>query len=374
MTDFGGKAWTGLQGADALSSEIHVGTVGRPYQPVSRRHVLAGAPALLLGLSGLRAQTPAPPLNFLVVGDWGRDGKHYQFHVARQMALEAKRLDGRFIVSTGDNFYNLGVSGDEDKQWETSFENIYVEPELQIPWYVTLGNHDYGGDVGAQVRRTGRRERWRLPMLWHEARYSVGPTEVQLLFLDTVSFIGKESFPYGWLGSPIASGVDVRQRDWLIQKLAEPGPDVRLVFGHHPIYSVGPHGGQFKLAKLDEILRAGGATAYICGHDHCLYHIEHAGMHYICSGGGSKEMSDFRGDPATWACVLPGDCGDNRPIWRDYVGRAGFAAFSVGADASLRFRFIDRDGYRSRARLLKRGTPSVETDWAGAPSMPPVFA
>src|SRR6185295_9526775 len=68
------------------------------------------------------AQPLKPQLNFLVVGDWGRDGKKHQSEVAGRMGQTAATMGARFVVSTGDNFYTLGVRSVDDSKWGTSFQ------------------------------------------------------------------------------------------------------------------------------------------------------------------------------------------------------------------------------------------------------------
>lgn len=310
---------------------------------LTRRTFLSTAPAAaLLALKpkflGQRG------LPFLVVGDWGRNGKAWQRQVAEQMGRVGNLIDSRLTVSTGDNFYNLGVMSPLGAQWHTSFERIYTDPVLHRPWYAVLGNHDYGGDVTAQIQRSNYSARWRMPARWYCVKGAeFGEPSVDMFFIDTVVWRGREDFPYRWLGSSLHPADREVQRQWLADALCRSSAPVRLVFGHHPIYSVGKHGGAYRMGDLDDIIRAGGVTAYVCGHDHCLYHIEHAGMDYICSGGGSEELPHFTGDPRTWGCVLPGDCGGNRPVWRSWFPRAGFAAFIAG-EHGVDFTFVDRTG------------------------------
>ena len=59
-------------------------------------------------------------LNFLVVGDWGRQGESDQVQVATQMAKAARHLHPQFIVSVGDNFYENGVKSVDDPQWSNT--------------------------------------------------------------------------------------------------------------------------------------------------------------------------------------------------------------------------------------------------------------
>jgi tartrate-resistant acid phosphatase type 5 len=71
--------------------------------------------------SSVQRQTP---LNFLVVGDWGRNGLYNQSLVAEQMGNVGTQLNVSFIISTGDNFYENGLTGPDDEQFSTSFSNI----------------------------------------------------------------------------------------------------------------------------------------------------------------------------------------------------------------------------------------------------------
>lgn len=84
-------------------------------------------------------------LIFIVVGDWGRNGKENQTLVAESMGKWCQ-VNGPcdFIVSSGDNMYSSGVPDDHAKQFDTSFEQVYVHPGLEgLRWYLALGNHDY---------------------------------------------------------------------------------------------------------------------------------------------------------------------------------------------------------------------------------------
>src|SRR5690606_4499303 len=89
--------------------------------------------------------------NFLVVGDWGRNGFFNQSEVAQAMGRTGEAIGSRFVISTGDNFYTSGVTSVTDPKWARSFEEIYTAPNLQRPWYAVLGNHDWQGDVQAQI-------------------------------------------------------------------------------------------------------------------------------------------------------------------------------------------------------------------------------
>ena len=44
-------------------------------------------------------------------------------------------LDVEFIISTGDNFYEDGLTGVGDPSFLQSFSQIYNAKSLQKPWY-----------------------------------------------------------------------------------------------------------------------------------------------------------------------------------------------------------------------------------------------
>lgn len=60
-----------------------------------------------------------------------------------------------FVVALGDNFYDDGVSSSNDTLWLNLWKYVYLldYPDLYIPWYPVLGNHDWNGNPQAQVQR-----------------------------------------------------------------------------------------------------------------------------------------------------------------------------------------------------------------------------
>jgi tartrate-resistant acid phosphatase type 5 len=90
---------------------------------LTRRRTLQGLAGLGLALPLSRAWADAggPSLNFLAVGDWGREGGSHQRDVAVRMGESAKALDARFVISVGDNFYEDGITSVDDPAWQKSF-------------------------------------------------------------------------------------------------------------------------------------------------------------------------------------------------------------------------------------------------------------
>lgn len=52
-----------------------------------------------------------------------------------QMGRIGEQLGIDFVISTGDNFYEDGLTGVDDGAFQESFTNVYTAKSLQRPWY-----------------------------------------------------------------------------------------------------------------------------------------------------------------------------------------------------------------------------------------------
>ncbi|KAI0498932.1 hypothetical protein KFK09_019830 [Dendrobium nobile] len=232
-------------------------------------------------------------LSLLVVGDWGRKGQFNQSQVAEKMGEIGEDLDIDFVISTGDNFYENGLTGVDDKAFEESFTNIFTAKSLQTQWFSVLGNHDYRGDVLAQLSPVLQN----IDSRWLCLRSFVLDAEIaDFFFVDTTPFVVKywtepENHRYDWREvSPREEYIDNLLKD-LDEALKESRAAWKFVVGHHTIRSVSEHGDTEELLEnLLPILKENGVDLYINGHDHCLEHISSrdSSLHYLTSGGGSK--------------------------------------------------------------------------------------
>ena len=314
----------------------------------TRRDVIAAAPLVLLAPALGRAQPVDDGVwRFLVVGDWGRDGLLGQRKTAAAMAQVARAHRTEFVVSTGDNFYNWGVYSKTDHRWNTCFEDVY--DRVLGPWYAVLGNHDYGGSVQAQIDRGAMDGRWNMDGRWWDRPLQApGRPGLRLFFFDTVAWKGKEELPHSLRGADVDAALQARQIEEMGAKLREPTTAIKLAFGHHGVWSVGPHGGKRGLVGLDKLLRDNGVKAWVHGHDHCLFHIRQGAMHYVCSGAGSKVLSKHN-QPG--ACPIANGCAELGPVEElAYLAKhpgepnhidGGFAMFEVG-QTSGSFTFFDQ--------------------------------
>ncbi|KAM0961043.1 hypothetical protein ACFX13_020794 [Malus domestica] len=232
-------------------------------------------------------------LRFLVMVTWPKFNNYNQSQVADQMGIVGEKLDIDFVISTGDNFYDNGLTGIDDPQFEDSFSKIYTAPSLQKQWYSVLGNHDYRGDVEAQLSPV----LGELDSKWLCLRSFIVDAEiVEFFFVDTTPFVDKyftdpEESVYDWSGilprndylSNLLKDVDSALKDSTAKW--------RIVVGHHTIRTAGYHGETKELVtQLLPILLENNVDLYINGHDHCLEHISSpdSPLQFLTSGGGSK--------------------------------------------------------------------------------------
>lgn len=246
-------------------------------------------------------------LNFIVLGDWGKRGSPLQRSVAKQMGLYGTKYQASFVISTGDNFYLHGVESIEDPKWDLAYEEVYTAPSLQIPWYITLGNHDYVGNIQAQIDYSNKSNRWHFPQRYYSLEKKLNSSHsVQFVFIDTNPFIKlyhtREAFKENLEGQNIE-----KQLQWLDNVLLKSKADWKIVIGHHPIYSAGPKYGNTPelIEHLEPILQKHGVQTYLCGHEHNLQHIQMNGIDFFISGTGCKARKTGKG-PALFS---KGVCG-----------------------------------------------------------------
>ena len=248
-------------------------------------------------------------LNFIVVGDWGRDGFFNQRDVAKQMGETAAEIQSRFVISTGDNFYPSGVDDLNDFKWVTSFERIYSAPSLRTPWYPVLGNHDWRGNVDAQIEYSAYSDMWTMPSRYYAREITVADSlNALFVFIDTTPIVDADHahiYPQSerWLKS--------RQLQWIDSTLVASNAPWKIVVGHHPVYvASSKYEDNLDLIRdLVPIMERHGVQAYFSGHDHNLQHLRVAdsSINYFVSGAGSLTRAVDRDNPhALFALRVPG--------------------------------------------------------------------
>ncbi|XP_028410009.1 tartrate-resistant acid phosphatase type 5-like [Dendronephthya gigantea] len=208
---------------------------------------------VLIFLTSALASKTKGRLRFVVFGDFGGIPMrpYYtwnQWRIAKQVA-KIPNVD--FFVSVGDNFYYNGVKDVNDFRFYATYERVYNEPSFQKNWYVIAGNHDYDGNVSAQILYTQKSKRWMFPHFYHTKKFFIPETNksLQIVMIDTTILCfrsGKKKFK----NTPSVE----EQMTWIRNTLNESKAHFLIVVGHHPMYSSGWHGSskclQDKLLKV----------------------------------------------------------------------------------------------------------------------------
>jgi tartrate-resistant acid phosphatase type 5 len=180
---------------------------------------------------------PVKRTRFIAIGDAGK-GNADQRRVAVALRDVCAQRGCDFVLMLGDNIYDSGVKSVTSPEWQTKFEQPYHDVDL--PFYVALGNHDYGGKLifnypglgnefklgKVEVDYTKVSTKWTLPA----THYTFTWNHVGFIVLDTNSIMWSNK-TYGdqaaWLPQAM---LEVADKDWL------------FVVGHHPYRSNGSHG------------------------------------------------------------------------------------------------------------------------------------
>jgi tartrate-resistant acid phosphatase type 5 len=252
------------------------------------------------------------PVKFVVLGDTGKgNADQRRVAIAMRDLCAAKGCD--FALMLGDNIYDAGVDSTTDSQWQTKFEQPYMD--VNLPFYVALGNHDYGGKLIVDIAGIGNEfdkgkvevDYTQVSMKWNmpATHYTFTWGNVGFVVLDTNSILWSDN-TYGdqaqWLPSALAQ---VAGKRWI------------FTAGHHPYRSNGQHGnaGDYDAPELAGItignplpIQNGDAVksffddnvcgisqVYFAGHDHSRQWIDEptalCGTEMIISGAGASVTS-----------------------------------------------------------------------------------
>jgi acid phosphatase len=238
-------------------------------------------------------------LNFLVISDWGREGiddtdkkTPGQLKVAKQFGTTAKRINASFVVTCGDNFHGKGVSSSTDILWQENFEKVYAAKSLMIPWYITLGNHDYEGNVEAELEFAKTSKRWIEPARYFSFTKKLrNSTRVLFVILDSSPLI-EEYMNQKDDGHHVNGQRTALQVRWCDSVLSSSSASWKLVFFHHPAYSASSkHGSTPEIQRaFVPLFEKYHVNACFSGHDHDLQHSrpDNATVEYFGCGGGSE--------------------------------------------------------------------------------------
>lgn len=288
------------------------------------------------GSAGASVATPTSAhadkvTRFIVLGDPGTGGAaQYATAAAMEEVCAARGCD--FVLVTGDNIYETGVTSPYDPQFVTKFEEPYAN--FTIPFYLTIGNHDSAGgptvDVAGSATtvpvdpfglgayhanadhqvayhyRTDRlSEKWNMPARWYSFTAN-----------DHVQFFSIDANALVWMGHPLFTKDPLgnEQAEWLRAEMTASTAEWKIVFGHQPFLSNGEHGnagtynGQHEThqpgdntlsVRLREFIEdevCEHADYYVSGHDHDLQWlkpVDRCGRTEFIVSGAAARMRDL---------------------------------------------------------------------------------
>jgi tartrate-resistant acid phosphatase type 5 len=244
----------------------------------------------------VRKWTPMPvsqnEVNIIVIGDWGNN-KEAQKKTAATLNSYVDKTGRPFNATllAGDNWY-VRLSGVSDYQWQSLFEDMYDAKKLAMPFYVTLGNHDYEfnkWNIERDYAKKNPDSRWKYPAKWYRVDFPVKPAKplLSVLMLDSNKpKLSKEEW--------------AEQIRWMDAELSKNDlGEWTAACAHHPIFSNGSHGDNGVLMlEWGKIFKEHKMDFYFCGHDHDLQHLQVKDwpMSFVVAGGGGQGTTDMRRD------------------------------------------------------------------------------
>lgn len=211
---------------------------------------------------------------------------HYGEYVDSAMAyVEKWRPD--FILFAGDMIagQSLSLSEVEIRDMWSGFDSTIGQPlrDMNIPFALTLGNHDGSGSGSFDHERELAKEYW-------------SPHKPELRYVNSdhfpfyYSFTFEDLFVISWDASNRL--ITEEEIQWIEQQLSQESAkeaSKRIMLGHLPLYAVAEgrnrHGEILNDAdELFEMMKRNGINYYFSGHQHAWYPAEKEGLKMIHSG------------------------------------------------------------------------------------------
>ena len=228
--------------------------------------LMAAVPGIAILTNRGADPPPVSEVALFVVGDWGREGSVSQNACADAMAAVAPSLRASIadaapgsyfgVISTGDNFYEDGLSSVDDPAFARLVRRRVRRASgsrAARVWHATLGNHDHRGNVTAQIARRAAANASAGEPGWDAMRRGYrefGGEEtgdagvVGVCFVDTAPWIVRyrdEISRYPHMETMLRdaggswSAWEEAEMAWLDTCLTESHAAWRVVVGHHPV-------------------------------------------------------------------------------------------------------------------------------------------
>ncbi len=300
-------------------------TPGTLYAYEIRVNGAAAQPASLGRALRFRTVDPAvTSFQFLHFADSG-DGGDAQYSIMREMSRE----DPAFILANGDLAYDLATHAD----FEKNYFGVYRDLMAEIPFFATLGNHEYFTEAGRPALTT-----------------RVSPTSAGVPAPDRGRYY---SFDWGnahfvaldsnW---PLIEAAQGRNPmlEWLDADLRRTRKFWRIAVFHHPGYSTGKHRNEIEAQLVRNlvvpILERYGVQLAFHGHEHMYQRTyELLGGKVVSPNSGGIVYVTAGGGGATPYWVEPNE------LVAESIGLNHYVRADVqGGKLTLHVRGIDQEG------------------------------
>ncbi len=271
--------------SDTTLATTHVITLTGLAAGTTYQYRISTGSAVLYTATLATAPDPGSAFDFVMIGDSGFASPE-QFAVAAQMLA----LDPDFMLHLGDIIYDAG----EAENYDPRFFQPYRDLLDQAPMFPSLGNHDYGTNLGQPY----------LDAFYLPSNNPSGTERYYSFDWGNAHFAALDS-------NRLYPVTDTLMLQWLESDLAASTATWKFVFFHHAIYSSGPHGlfdsyVQPMRNALAPLFEQYAVDIVFAGHDHDYerstprrdYVPDSRGVIYIVSGGGGAPLylvgtSDF---------------------------------------------------------------------------------
>jgi uncharacterized protein (TIGR03437 family) len=242
----------------------------------------AAQPVPLSAVSGFRTASRSSSFRFLHFADSGT-GTDPQLRLAAQMARE----NPAFLLANGDLAYDNATHASVEDNYYT----VYRDLMGRVPFFASLGNHEYYTDSGQPSLRGRITPTAGIPSRDWGRYYSFDWGNAHFVALDSNDPLTR------------ADEGDLAMLTWLENDLRSTRKFWRIVFFHHPPYATGIHQDEPEAARVRKyivpILERYGVQLVFNGHEHTYQrtlplltgHIptpDAGGIVYLTSGGGGQ--------------------------------------------------------------------------------------